>query len=173
MEEVCLDCCNLHDEGARHIANLLNENQSIRSLKLGFNRIKPEGAVAIANALRTNTSLEELDLELNPIGEKGACALIEALEDHNTSLHRLSFFVSESFKAKAERLTALNRAGRKILNVHDLPRSLWPHILAKSSDKPDVIYYFLQQKPELFMKEPSPSPRHLGKRKRDIDDSSS
>lgn len=59
-------------------------------------------------------------------------------------------------------ITSLNRAGRRILrSPRDVPRSLWPLVLAKSSDKADVIYFFLREKPDLFKKQTS-----LGKRKR-------
>jgi Ran GTPase-activating protein (RanGAP) involved in mRNA processing and transport len=59
-------------------------------------------------------------------------------------------------------LLTLNRGGRRILSSErEVPRSLWPRVLALSKDKPDVIYFFLKEKPDVFFKKGA-----LGKRKR-------
>lgn len=164
LEELNLCGNTIGDEGAIALASVISSNRNIRHLYLSRNNIGPEGAVAIARALSVNSTLRVLSLGANPIAVDGARALLNALE-HNTSLQTSYFYGDrwfDGFTAKVNRFMKLNRGGRKILNSHDVPRSLWPYILAKSSKEPDVIYYFLQQKPELFKKQSL-----LGKRKRE------
>lgn len=185
IEEIQIRHSPLCDKGVHAIISLISSNKNIQVLVLIDNNIGPKETIVIANALSTNSTLEKLHLQGNPIGDEGARALLDALK-HNTSLNCLEFgrfpgddddgdnksdddddednknYPADAFKAQADLLTALNEGGRQVLGAHDVPRALWPHILAKSSDKPDVIYYFLQQKPDLLKKQSL-----LGKRKRD------
>lgn len=165
IEEISIRGNGLGDTGAQSLAALLLKSGTIRHLYISYCNIGSEGAIAIANALSVNKSLNAIDLGGNPVGEDGSRALLSAMEN-NTSLQNFYFYkyndtLIEGLGAKITMFTSLNRAGRKILGSYDVPRSLWPLILAKSSKHPDVIYYFLQQKPELFMKQSI-----LGKRKR-------
>jgi len=61
-------------------------------------------------------------------------------------------------------LLMLNRASRRIIKNDTLPCVLWPRILARSSDSPDAIYFFLGEKPDILVKKPPVVSR---KRKRD------
>lgn len=50
-------------------------------------------------------------------------------------------------QSRTSYIMALNRAGRRILVAPQstVPISLWPRILAKSSNNADVLYHFLRQ----------------------------
>lgn len=257
------------DVGAKEIARVLSENETVEELDLSDNNIGDDGAIALASALLTNRSVTHLNLSSkefnfstlrkspNCFGERGAAALVEVLSvnsslvelnlkempignaainslaeiltkndtlkalsiqllpsndcdlktflskipemhglekleihldnmvgspetarllivslERNTTLKKFDLWsrpeAIQAVMSKVFRLMELNRAGRKILGSHNVPRSLWPHILAKSSNERDVLYFFLREKPELFMKQSI-----LGKRKREPSSSAS
>lgn len=162
LEELDLSNCRLGDKGVEAIANgLRSENCSLKKLDLFQTGFGGAGVSSIAEALEKNSSLVEINLSRNDFGDQGP-KLLESLEK-NMSLHHCDLS-GERFQELGKRFMALNRGGRKILGSHDVPRSLWPYILAKSSKIPDVVYYFLQQKPDLFKKQET----LLGKRKRGV-----
>ena len=49
------------------IADLLKENQTIKSLHLSTNNISDEGVTHIAEALKSNTCVEEINLSMNKV----------------------------------------------------------------------------------------------------------
>lgn len=77
----------------------------------------------------------------------------------------LIIFDDPEMVPQVDYLTALNRGGRRILKSDEnrVPNSLWPLILAKSSNIPNVLYYFLRKKPDVLVNT-SPASR---KRKRE------
>jgi hypothetical protein len=47
----------------------------------------------------------------------------------------------------------LNRFGRKLALDSDFPVELWPKVLEKASNENvSTLFYFLQQKPDIFRK---------------------
>lgn len=156
------------DDGVTKFMQALCLNQFLESATLG--RFDESGLRAIIDGIPRMSTLKTLCLTSGiPASNPGLANELLGAIDRNTSLS--DFFISgqysiTGFAAKVHRLMDLNKAGRKILGSHDVPRSLWPLILAKSSAKPDVIFYFLQQKPDLFKKQSL-----LGKRKRDASSS--
>ncbi|XP_077998347.1 leucine-rich repeat-containing protein 34-like isoform X1 [Glandiceps talaboti] len=79
---------DIGDEGAKHIAKLLEETIMLRSLNLMCNNIGPEGGRAIATALQTNETLVSLKMNGNKIGNKGGMAFAGILQV-NTTLEEL------------------------------------------------------------------------------------
>jgi Ran GTPase-activating protein (RanGAP) involved in mRNA processing and transport len=69
-----LNLCNneLRDNGAKHIASLLDTNTSIEHLWLSANMIGDDGTEAICNSLRHNKTLQQMSLRANLITDKGA-----------------------------------------------------------------------------------------------------
>jgi Ran GTPase-activating protein (RanGAP) involved in mRNA processing and transport len=181
-----------HD-GAVAIADALTSNRSLRHLEITLNPIGEQAASILGEALRANHTLRSLDLSksinaligsiphmsgllslsvsyVEEVDSEQASTFLKAIEC-NTTLESLDLGVrGESNKHLTEimpqvrRLTALNRAGRRILKSEtEVARSLWPHILGRSSgNNPEAIYFFLRENPHLFKKKQSV----LGKRKR-------
>ncbi|XP_063062712.1 leucine-rich repeat-containing protein 34 [Engraulis encrasicolus] len=81
---------NITDQGAKHVAELLQENSSIESLDFMCNDIEAEGAELIAQSLHSNTTLRSLRLTGNKIGDKGAMHFASMLQ-MNTKLEVLDF----------------------------------------------------------------------------------
>ncbi|XP_062297415.1 leucine-rich repeat-containing protein 34 [Scomber scombrus] len=76
---------NITDEGATHLADLLQEgNSALNSLDLTFNDIMTDGAEVLAKSLQGNSSLLSLRLSGNKIGNKGAMHLASMLQVNNT-----------------------------------------------------------------------------------------
>mmetsp|Transcript_26297 Transcript_26297/g.64107 ORF Transcript_26297/g.64107 Transcript_26297/m.64107 type:complete len:299 (+) Transcript_26297:50-946(+) len=74
------------DKGAKAIANLLQQDDSLSSLQslfLGANQIGSQGAKDFASTLSQNKTLTKLYLEGNNIGLEGANAFSDALEAMN------------------------------------------------------------------------------------------
>ncbi|KAK9834878.1 hypothetical protein WJX81_005732 [Elliptochloris bilobata] len=76
------------DRGAKALAQLLEEPNTLEELVLDNNQILAPGGRALARALRGNPVLASLQLQLNRVGDEGACALAEALLG-NSRLQRL------------------------------------------------------------------------------------
>jgi len=72
---------------------------------------------------------------------------------------------AEKIKSRLDHIMSLNRAGRRVLSSSNVPRSLWPRILGKSSDNRDALFFFLREKPDVFFM------RHESGRKRKRDES--
>ncbi|XP_071399254.1 leucine-rich repeat-containing protein 34 [Centroberyx affinis] len=76
---------NITDEGAGHLADLLQEeNSALLSLDLMGNDIQTEGAEALAKSLQCNSVLLSLRLTGNKIGNWGAMQLASMLQVNNT-----------------------------------------------------------------------------------------
>merc|ERR1740138_1451717 len=73
------------DEGAKEVADLLKENQTIKSLHLSTNNISDEGVTHIAEALKSNTCVEEINLSMNKVRDPGCLALTDAVQSHKDS----------------------------------------------------------------------------------------
>jgi hypothetical protein len=82
-------------------------------------------------------------------------ALAQSLE-HNTSLKTLSLeqLQLEDNRCKTHLPTiqywlALNRVGRHLLAVPDVPLGVWAFALAKSSHDPNGLFFVLSEKPDM------------------------
>ena len=80
---------NIGDDTAAVIADALQQNTSIKTVRLSRCQIGNKGAVALANMLKHNTTILELNLDGNPIGSVGYIALADALKQ-NTTLKYIS-----------------------------------------------------------------------------------
>jgi Ran GTPase-activating protein (RanGAP) involved in mRNA processing and transport len=72
------------NEGARHVANELATNITLKDLNLSNNDIGDDGAAALARALAVNESLTTLRMWFNRIGDIGMDALGQALMQNNS-----------------------------------------------------------------------------------------
>ncbi|XP_051249388.1 leucine-rich repeat-containing protein 34 isoform X1 [Dicentrarchus labrax] len=80
---------HITDEGAGHLAELLQEDSSaLRSLDLMFNNIQTDGAQVLSRSLQCNSTLLSLRLSGNKIENRGAMHLASMLQV-NTTLREL------------------------------------------------------------------------------------
>uniref|UniRef100_A0A3Q3WZF4 Uncharacterized protein n=1 Tax=Mola mola TaxID=94237 RepID=A0A3Q3WZF4_MOLML len=75
---------NITDEGAGHLAELLQDGSVLRSLDLTFNDIQTGGARALAKSLQGNGTVRALRLSGNKIGDGGAMHLASMLQVNPT-----------------------------------------------------------------------------------------
>ena len=71
---------SIGDTGAIKIAEILETNTTLKTLKLGGNKISVSGVKAIASALFINSTLSTLELNDNKLGNDGFKELVEALK---------------------------------------------------------------------------------------------
>jgi hypothetical protein len=71
--------CNISDDGAIYIANIIRNNPKISILRLDNNKIGPKGAQIIAAALKNNSTISILEIHKNNIGPEGARAFAEII----------------------------------------------------------------------------------------------
>ncbi len=62
LVELELRWCNITASGARHLAEILHTNSTLKLLWLASNPIGVDGATAFAAMLQVNTTLKTLDL---------------------------------------------------------------------------------------------------------------
>ena len=102
----------IHEEGASHIAEVLNNTSTVSELVLSNNRIGDKGLQILFNSLKQNntlkvldvsdcgmtdagvpslaqvmsvsTALERLNISVNPIGDKGLQTIFSSLKQNNT-----------------------------------------------------------------------------------------
>lgn len=82
-KHVSLRGCDLTDDDAICIAELLSEDNSIISLNLWGNSITDRGGIALAKALRTNRVLLSISLAMNRITDKTVSEICKSLWNQN------------------------------------------------------------------------------------------
>ena len=80
---------SIGDTGAIKIAEILETNTTLKTLKLGGNKISVSGVKAIASALFINSTLSTLELNDNKLGNDGFKELVKALK-LNTNLTEIN-----------------------------------------------------------------------------------
>jgi Ran GTPase-activating protein (RanGAP) involved in mRNA processing and transport len=147
LTELYLDYNQINAEGGAVLANALQTNGSLRVLQLNSNQLHDKGALAFGTMLANhNTSLKRLCLSQNRITSWGAMSLIQAMET-NVTLHHLEMSKNQLdpvILGTLELAMQTNRSGRYLLRQERVPLSLWPRVLARVSEQPDMLYYFLQ-----------------------------
>lgn len=153
LTQLYLDHNDIDSEGATILANALTENTTLQVLQLSSNQVRDMGAQAFGRVLANeNTSLKRLCLERNMITSKGVEMLLEALR-RNVSLDYLELDKRATgvMHQEVEFVLQTNRAGRHLLRQEQqhVPIGLWVFVLQKISKQPDMLFYFLQQVPNL------------------------
>ena len=85
----------IHEEGASHIAELLNSTSIVSTLLLDWNPIGDKGLQTIFNALSQNKTLKVLDVSSCDMTDTGVASLADALHTNNT-LERLYIHKNEA-----------------------------------------------------------------------------
>jgi Ran GTPase-activating protein (RanGAP) involved in mRNA processing and transport len=181
LQKIDLDANGIDTTGAKYLSTMLRYNVSLKELKIAFNSISDEGAQMIAFSLEYNNTLEWLSLRRNEIGNAGAEAFAQKLPymrglralllsknnvDHsgimalvkslrsNMDLEYLGIEekVSEPLSREILQLLRLNKAGRRIFRENNkVPSVLWPHVYSRISLEPNILYHFLNEKPDVLM----------------------
>jgi hypothetical protein len=145
---------SIGDDAAVCIAQMLTINMALRTVYVGgFGK---RGLAAFAASLPQMRGLEDLDIGPNvkDFTSEIGNSFVSALEC-NTTLKRVTLYNegeppsphAAKIMSRVNHLLALNRGGRRILHAPNVPDSLWPHILGRSSDDNNVIFHFLREKP--------------------------
>jgi len=71
--------CKLTQDGAKHIAKLIELNSTVTVLTISGNTIQLEGWQNISKSLLTNSTLETLSLDFNKIGDEEAISIAEGI----------------------------------------------------------------------------------------------
>jgi Ran GTPase-activating protein (RanGAP) involved in mRNA processing and transport len=186
VRHIMLSWNNLTVKGVTALARYLEQDTCVlENLDLSCNTsIGDDSVHELCRALRTNTSLVELNLFCCPgISNAGAAAISECLEHHNTTLRSINLQachkLSNDLIQQVQYWTALNGAGRRVLQDGTVADGLWADILARCyrsrhtskrysaasgtafSDS-DKVYFLIRQKMDLIGKggsqPPAPSP---------------
>ena len=87
--KMTLEGNNIHEEGASHIAEILNNTSIVSVLWLCSNPIGDKGLQTIFNSLKQNNTLKSLDVSRCDMTDAGVPSLAEAM-NINTTLERLN-----------------------------------------------------------------------------------
>ena len=120
---ISLKLCNINDDGAVNIAEVIQMNTTIQTLDMSSNKISDDGAIAITDGLESNISLKQLIISKNDITSEGAKYIAEAIQV-NTTLEKLDLsfnklsdvganFISNGLKANNS-LQEINMSKNKI-----------------------------------------------------------
>ena len=89
LETLDLSCNCVLDEGAKHIASQLEDNTSLKILRMRFCGITSNGTKHMSNSLKENKHLECLDLSFNVLSDDDIRYIASALQ-FNKSLQTLN-----------------------------------------------------------------------------------
>jgi Ran GTPase-activating protein (RanGAP) involved in mRNA processing and transport len=147
LQILCLRHSDMGDAGALRLARALEHHRLVQ-LTLTRNRIGLEGALALMTASRHTK--RRLDFQRNRID--GGLDLVQELREHNDGVEFLDVHFNQVGVRHCREIrywTSLNAAGRRVLRNPRFPRALWALLLSKASKNPEILYYFLRQKPEI------------------------
>jgi Ran GTPase-activating protein (RanGAP) involved in mRNA processing and transport len=148
LQTLCLRQTDTGDAGASSLARALEHNRLLVQLTLPRNRIGLEGTLALMTSSRHIK--RRLELQRNLI--HGGLDLVGELREHNDGVELLDVHFNQVGVRHSRDIrywTSLNAAGRRLLRTQSFPRVLWALVLSKASKNPEILYYFLRQKPEI------------------------
>lgn len=157
LRSLILSFNNLGDEGAEYLAESLTVNSTLKKLWLPANHLSNSGINAFARCLPYMAGLKQLNIG-DYFDNEAAHELLQAVKvnmELKTLFMESVLYDCFETERQIDFYIRLNRAGRKILRHPNFSDQLWPHVLARAnriseSYTPDVLYYLLRQKPDLF-----------------------
>ena len=81
LRELNLSTTAIGDDGAAHLAAMLEQNRSLSVLNLQFCRVGDAGLERLGRALTRNTTLRKLDVQLNTFGADGVARFADLMGD--------------------------------------------------------------------------------------------
>jgi len=147
---------DLGDTGAACLAKSLEDNSTLKKLWLPANHLGNDGIRAFAERLPRMKGLKQLN-----VGDYFDNDGVRVLKDNiklNMELEVLYMesvlYDDEVIERDVDFYIRANRAGRRLFRHTDFPLTLWSNVLARANqfnqDGPDVLYYLLREKPDLF-----------------------
>jgi Leucine-rich repeat (LRR) protein len=133
------------------VAKLIQHSTTLKCLMVNDNRIV--NLENISEALQHNTSLRMLSLANN--GIRDLKPLAQVLESSNFVLERMylhcnRFHYSCEERSRIGHYLELNTAGRRMLHGEDIAAGLYPHILARVSDNPSLLFGLVRELPQAW-----------------------
>jgi Ran GTPase-activating protein (RanGAP) involved in mRNA processing and transport len=89
IQVINLRANDIHDEGAKYLADAIKRNTTLKNIGFWKNYIRNEGVKWIAEALKVNTCLVEIDLGFNSFRDEGVKFIAEAIKE-NSALQRIT-----------------------------------------------------------------------------------
>ena len=157
LQHLELTMAKIHDDGCIALAHALQENTTLLSLGLAYNRMTTASYLAFARALQTNRTLQSIHLQANRthIGLEGCQALVDMLQD-NYVLETLSTLLADApdterkgCKKRIGTYLRLNNAGRKHLLLEHPTKLDWVNALIKCQDDFNALYYLIKAQPSI------------------------
>jgi hypothetical protein len=114
--------------------------------------------IALAEGVMNMPGLRKLAFTSDCDYSEDFFAALLASMERNTSLWTLSFenvnvdmTNANKYLPRIRYLLALNRVGRHAVMIVPIPVGLWPHVLEKSTNELDGIYFVLTEKPDIVI----------------------
>jgi Ran GTPase-activating protein (RanGAP) involved in mRNA processing and transport len=165
---LCLQSCDISDDGFAALVSALEENDTLETIGLDDNDISVRGCLALASSLPNIKRLRQIDFSCTSSDPTVMPALLEGFRK-NTSLHKVNIVGCEHGKWSQELSFLLyrNKFSRLLQDSDTDDREslgLWSRALGSVATRPDVLFHVLTSKAGLIRATPGEDSK---KRKRD------
>lgn len=144
---------NVGSRTAVAVAKALLINDSLLTLTMDENDIDDVGALAFSENLPLMKGLRELSLLGNTMTSVGGKALIAAMQQSRTfnslGMQGSAFEFTPRMEQEIKFYKQRNKIGWRALECAPLQEPLWPHILAKVASDPCMLYFLINQSPDM------------------------
>lgn len=144
---------NVGSRTAVAVAKALLINDSLLTLTMDENDIDDVGALAFSENLPLMKGLRELSLLGNTMTSVGGKALIAAMQQSRTfnslGIQGSAFEFTPRMEQEIKFYKQRNEIGWRALECAPLQEPLWPHILAKVASDPCMLYFLINQSPDM------------------------
>jgi hypothetical protein len=151
------------DRGRVAFSQMLMSNTTLSAVDLGFtNEHELNAFMSCLPSMRglTKLSIDTWLASPDLLISQNRDIIRKALEA-NTGLVQMKFSVPmdkerrKEIERKVDYKTALNRGGKRILKYEGhVSSALWSHIIARSSNTPNILYFFLREEPDVLVNNP-------------------
>lgn len=161
LQSLILSFNRIGDRGAVALAQALTVNTTLTKIWFPSNAVGFEGMQAFADRLPLMKGLEQLNVGML-LHDETKAALVQGLKGNlRLSVLEMEQPIYEEFEDVAgggdmDFYLRLNRSGRRLIQDLQVQSALWAEILARTQEHnrqdgtPDILYYLLQEKPELL-----------------------
>ncbi|CAF1287359.1 unnamed protein product [Rotaria sp. Silwood1] len=142
----------LTDQDIKNLANALQNNKTLTTLKVPSNEIGDKGVEYLADALQNNMALVVLDLNFNKIGDVGVQYLADAV-NNNMTLTKLDMGSNKIGEKGCQNLANALRYNRaKDIYLHPEQFSVENNLLTPTmkSKRSELAKYFQKQIDEMY-----------------------
>jgi hypothetical protein len=144
----------IDENDASLITGAMEGNTNLKALKV--DAVGESNMITLAEGVMNMPGLRKLAFTSDCDYSEDFFAALLASMERNTSLWTLSFenvnvdtTNANKYLPRIRYLLALNRVGRHAVMIVPIPVGLWPHVLEKSTNELDGIYFVLTEKPDI------------------------